>query len=263
MVAIRRLLALSLVLVVALACSSSKKGSGSTANKTAAQFCENFGKAACNATVVSKCSGGGDNIENCVSAQADFCMNALVKPLYYSNEHAKACLDYVKKAYEDAKLTADEVKVVRELADPCDKLIEGPGDVGAVCTTIYDCNTLVDLSCVMRAGETTGTCQVAEIVGGGFSCSQPNQICDTGFYCDGQNCLARPNTEGASCSAEIPCAEDFKCLGSATSAICTAKSDTGEDCTSNLDCKSGVCSGPICVELVELTHTDPFCADLR
>ncbi len=252
-------------LALPLGCSSSKKGKASSGFKTAAQFCDAVAKAACNETVVGKCSGGGTNVDNCIASQSSFCLNeALENSLYYSSANAKECVEAIKDAYADAKLTADEIKVAREFAGaPCDKMLTGSGDVGTACTKNYDCNTAEDLTCVIRPGQATGTCQVPQIVSGGFSCSEPHVVCDTGFYCDGQNCLARPSSEGAACSAALPCSEDFKCLGSDDSAVCTAKSDVGAACTTAVDCKSGVCSASVCVAQVELVTAEPFCADLR
>jgi hypothetical protein len=252
-----------LAVSLSASCSSSKRGSGSSANKTADQFCESFAKAACNDSVVSKCSGGGTDVDQCIASQSDFCMSALGIPEGYRSTHAQACLDAVRNAYKDAKLTADEVKVVRQLADPCDKLIAGPGGTGASCAAHYECNTVEGLSCVVRPGQPTGTCQIPEVVGGGFSCTAPQQVCEDAFYCNGQNCVARPSTEAAACAPEIPCTDDFKCIGSGTNSICTIKADAGGSCSADIDCKSGVCIG-VCVNEVELGPTVlPYCEDLR
>jgi hypothetical protein len=276
MALLRRVFPFLMLIPVAFACSGAKKAPGSSANKTAQSFCESFGKAACNDTVVSKCSGGGTDVDKCVASQAAFCMTMLEVPAFYSSENAKACLDAVTAAYKDAKLTAAEVQIVRELAAPCDKLIKGPGSTGSTCTSTTDCNALEDLSCVMRPGDAMGSCQVPEIVGGGISCAAPERVCEDSFYCNGQNCIERPKQAGAACAADIPCSADFTCVdtspGAGTNQPCSAASDscscgaranTGSACVVSDECKSGVCADDLCQELVELTAAADFCRQLR
>jgi hypothetical protein len=265
-----------MLIPVALACSGAKKAPGSSTNRTAQEFCESFGKAACNDTVVKNCSGGGTDVDKCVASQAAFCLSKLAMPAFYSSQNAKACLDAVAAAYKDAQLTADEVQIVRELAAPCDQLIKGPGGLGASCSRSEECNTLDDLSCVIRPGDTTGTCQVPEIVGGGISCSAPERVCEDGYYCNGSHCIERPNQSGAACAADIPCGADFSCIDQSPDAganqpcveggsecVCEPKLSTGSACTLSSECQSGVCAGKICQELVMLTAESAFCADLR
>jgi hypothetical protein len=277
MALLRRFIPVLMLIPVALACSGAKKAPGSTTNRTAEEFCESFGRSACNETVVSKCSGGGTDTDKCIASQAAFCMSKLESPAFYNSKNAKVCLNAVAEAYKDAKLSAAEVQVVRELAaPPCDQLIKGPGSLGSTCTRTQDCNTLEDLSCVIRPGDSTGSCQVPEIVGGGFSCTAPEKVCADGFYCNGQNCIEQPNQAGADCASDIPCGSGFNCIDTspdagtgqpcgaeASSCVCQAKISTGGACTLASECKSGVCAGKICQELVELTAEAAFCADLR
>lgn len=260
MAAFQRLFPFLVLSLLAAACSGSKKRATSGTNETAAQFCESFGKAACNDAVVSACSGGGTEVDKCVAKQQSFCLAALSRPEQYSSDNAAACLDAVTTAYEDGKLSADEIQVVREFAAPCDQLIRGPGALGISCFEPFDCNTLEGLTCVNKPGQ-PGTCQVPDVVQGGFTCTEPNQICAEGFYCDGQNCLARPGKVGDACDPDLkPCAADFNCAPDYT---CQARGDLGAGCDTGIDCKSGVCAANLCVQEVILSISEPLCQYLR
>ena len=265
MASLRRVLpGLFLAVCLSAACSSAKKRAGGSSNKTAAQFCESFGKAACNEAVVDACSGGGTDVEACISAQQNFCLSQLTRPEQYSADNAQACLDAVEAAYDDAKLSADEVEVVRNFGAPCNELIRGPGTEGMSCFQQFDCNTLEGLTCVKKVGQNAGTCQIPEIVGGGFSCTGQNQTCADGFYCDGTNCLAAPNQPGASCNPDsVPCSPEFNCLGTDPDYSCQPKGDLGASCTMPTDCKSSLCSVNTCVNQIILAFPEPICQDLR
>jgi hypothetical protein len=111
-----------------------------------------------------------------------------------------------------------------------------------------------------------GTCQIPVEVGGGFSCTQANETCAEGFYCNGSNCLAR-NGGGVSCNELSPCLEDFQCLGEPGSAVCVEKGNATATCIEDAECKSDICAknaagGGKCVEQVVLAPTELICADL-
>ena len=107
--------ALSSILLVCLAagCSSSQAGPGShDPYGDVGSFCEQWGKAACNKTVVTNCSAA--SADKCVATQKEYCL-ALVSPSGYSSKFAKQCIQAVHDAYADAKLTASEYQVVTSL----------------------------------------------------------------------------------------------------------------------------------------------------
>ena len=118
--------ALSAILLVCLAagCSSTKDGPGKTDPYVdVGAFCTQWGKAACNKDVVSNCSAS--DVDACVASQKEYCLG-LVSPSGYSSQYAKQCILAVHDAYADAKLTADEYKIVTSLGAPCDQLEKGP-----------------------------------------------------------------------------------------------------------------------------------------
>ncbi|MFO0568509.1 MAG: hypothetical protein U0263_22800 [Polyangiaceae bacterium] len=243
------------------ACGSSTKRSGNVYG-TEEAFCKEWAKAACNSKVVSACAAA--SVDTCVSKQSSYCLGLV--PPYYASKNAKGCIEKVKSAYSDAKLTAAEIAVVRDLGAPCDKLNQGPGKAGDTCSAPDECDSLANLTCIVKVGSSSGTCQVAKEVGGGFSCTAVDETCAVGFYCDGQNCIAKKGG-GQTCTEEIPCLEDFQCLGATGDMKCVAKGDTAATCTEDAQCKSGMCAKPAtgsgkCVDSVVLTPTDPICQTL-
>lgn len=250
-------------LFASLACSSEKDGPGVVdPYKTPEGFCEQWAKAACNDTVVTKCSGGSKEVEPCLQAQAAFCLGAL--PANYDSKNGKTCVEAVRKAYLDAKLTAAEIPLVVSFAAPCDQLSKGPGSAGDSCKQRSDCNTLAGLDCILKGGQVDGTCQVPVAVSGGDPCDDPAQVCPDTHYCDGSNCLTRIK-EGQPCDLDKPCAQDLIC---ATAGTCVPKVPNTGTCSANSECQSGVCAfgkgatTGTCVAELELTVTAAICDDL-
>lgn len=262
----RRLSVFFILCLGFVACSSEKSGKAAVDPfATPQSFCTKWAEAACNATVVDKCSGGGSDVDACVQSQSTFCLTAL--PANYDSENAKACVESVKNAFKDAKLTADEVKVVRNFAEPCNALSLGPIPAGGTCAQRSDCNTLEDYDCIIRPGETTGTCQIPIAVSGGDPCTNPEQICPDTHYCDGNNCLTRVAAGGA-CDETKPCGQAFRCQDVNGNLTCVAKGAAASNCTEDSECSSGVCAFGIggsigkCVNELELGVTVSLCEDL-
>jgi hypothetical protein len=259
----RVLLPLALV-TVAVSCSGSKHGSSSNPYGTEQKFCEQWAKAACNAKVVAACAAA--SVASCVDNGTTYCMG-LVAP-HYNPKYAKQCIDAVRTAFADAKLTAEELATVRDMAAPCDRLNEGPLGEGDQCSASDQCDALVGdlgLRCIVKSGQTFGTCAEPVEVGGGFSCAAPNQVCVSGFYCDGSNCLAAKG-EGEACDT-APCADGFDCQDVSGSLQCVAKLKATDACSADEQCASGICAKSVngtgkCVDSVVLSPTDPMCSYL-
>ncbi|MBX3125643.1 MAG: hypothetical protein KF718_02965 [Polyangiaceae bacterium] len=256
---------ISLLLAV-VACSSKKDGElAVNPYATEHSFCTQWAKAACNPAVVGKCSGGGADTDACVQSQTNYCLANL--PDNYAPDDAKACVEYVKSAYQDAKLTAAELAVVRDFGAPCNTLSRGPIGAGSACVKRSDCDTVDGFDCIVRPGEPSGTCQLPVTVGGGDPCGEPQLICPSTHYCDGNNCLTRIK-EGSACSETQPCAESLRCSEVNGSSICVAKSAGATNCASNDECSSGVCAFGIgasvgkCVAELDLGVTVSQCEDL-
>lgn len=272
-----RPLALFVILLLApIACSAKKDTLEGDKFADVQSFCGEWGNRACNDQVVSRCAAEGKDA--CVSAQQSFC-ETLVPDGRYSSLTASACLDAVAAAYADAVLTADERDTVRLLGTPCDKIVSGSVGKDGECTEDGDCNRDVDLSCVKKAGATTGKCEKPATVGGGISCTDPEVTCEEGFYCDGSHCVEAVG-EGETCSETVPCNPEFQCLtaagtpvgtsadGGASSGTCQARKKVGGACQTDADCLSRICAprvnsaSGVCAEQILLTPSEPLCIDL-
>ncbi|MEZ4227213.1 MAG: hypothetical protein R3B13_40110 [Polyangiaceae bacterium] len=247
-------------------CSSEKSGTPAVdPYRSEESFCGEWAKAACNKTVVDKCSGGGDDTEACVQKQSSFCLAAL--PANYASKNAKACVEAVKKAYSDAKLTAEELQLVRTFAEPCDELSQGPKAEHDTCTRSSDCDTVAGFRCIIRPGDAEGSCETPVIASGGDPCADANVTCAETHYCDGSNCLTKA-AEGKACDASVPCAPGLRCADMSGTFTCVSKAGTGATCATDDDCTSGVCakgsgaSEGKCVETLDLGVTVSVCDDL-
>lgn len=252
-------------LVVACGGSEPGPGTGSSSLNTANSFCKAWGTAACNASVVDAC--GADEAEACVTSQQSFCLDLL--PYGYDPKYAQECIDAVEAAYADADLSAEELAVVLQLAAPCDRLIKGAGEAGATCAEDTDCNTLVDLRCVIKAGQSEGTCQVPVEVGGGDRCSGADQVCAAGYYCSGNNCIAHKEV-GEECASDDECSPENRCTATVDAAgECVERLDEAEPCTADAECQSNLCAMArgategVCVSDIRLSAVIPLCQDLR
>ena len=236
---------------------------------TVSEFCEAWGQAACNSTVVNHCSGMTTTTEltqACVLAQQKFC-ETIVPDTGYDSAQAKTCLDAVSAAYSDATLNGTEIATVRDLGAPCNHLIKGPIAMGGTCTKDTDCDTVDNVLCVMKAG--VGACVIPKVVDNGTDCTAPEAACNPGFYCDGSNCVAQ-HLENKSCTADYECATGLACTGvtaTSTSGTCTMPV-AATMCTLDTDCETGVCdiatgmTTGLCTQQIILTPTDSLCGDL-
>jgi hypothetical protein len=229
-------------------------------------FCDAWAEAACQQTVVDACNAA--SVEDCMAPQKEFCLAKL--PAKYSSKQAKACIAAVKAAYKDADLTADEIQVVRYLADPCNQLSAGTSEQGESCSENDDCNTAAGLSCILKLGASDGTCEEPEVVDPGADCSDDAQICDEEHYCNGENCVAYKKIGGA-CEGDYQCNPADRCVipADADMGECTARVEPSGPCLTDDDCQSHYCvresstSEGECASKIRLSITDPLCDDLH
>ncbi|MCA9646095.1 MAG: hypothetical protein KC492_35640, partial [Myxococcales bacterium] len=229
------------------ACSDTKSSGNSLSGRDG--FCQSWANAACNDAVVKACSGDGADPADCQATQSAACLSAVGDS--YDSTNAKSCIDAVKKAYQDAKLSRADVDVLELKSGACAELFKGTKEEGDSCSNDAECDTISGYRCI---GESP-TCQIPAEVGGGGKCSDPAAVCASGFYCDGTNCLQAVGV-GQSCVDE-PCTEDLLCLAG----TCTAKTADVQDCSKNDDCQSGLCDVPrgastgLCVTSFDLAVT--------
>lgn len=230
-------------------------GSGSDEDPvvTRSDFCDQWAEAACSEEVVSVCQAA--SVDACRSSQKAACLEAL--PTNFIDRGVPVCIHAVHRAYEDADLTADELDVVLRFGGPCSDVVIG-GETGMMCEKDTDCEPALD--CVLK-DEAVGTCEDAVTIEPGFSCSEPEEKCEEGFYCNGSNCIAALD-EGDDCLNDAQCGSDMYC-----DEICTQKVALNEECDSDGDCNSGLCYSNgeerTCLDRLRLSPAEPLCADLK
>ncbi len=212
-------------------------------NATVGSFCENWAKAACSANVVLACSGAAKIdaalTDACVNRQRGFC-EGLVPAKGYSSQFASQCLNAVKRAYSDARLTAPETATVRHRGDPCNHLIKGTQGAGESCSSDDDCDTLENYLCVSKTGE--GSCQIPTVVDNGDSCAAPSATCHVGYYCGLDDTCVPSKTAARSALPISECATGLDC--DPDSATCTARV-SAVHCSKDDDCATAVCEIPV------------------
>jgi hypothetical protein len=243
--------------------------SADAAFRNATSFCNQWAKAACNSKVVMRCNQPSAN--DCIENQSAFCETLV--PAGYSSKNAQECIDAVKKAYADAELIGDELTLVLRLGGACSHLIAGPGKAGDACSVRTDCDTVHNYDCVIKSGDTMGSCEIPVLKSAGDACDDAQAVCEQGSYCaalaDGSGSVcAASKAEGKTCHANAECDPSTLCsiADGDTSGTCKPKLDLGADCTADTDCASGFCyttaDSSICAnDLVVATGT-PLCDDL-
>jgi hypothetical protein len=115
----------------------------------------------------------------------------------------------------------------------------------------------------MKGSERAGTCQKPISVGAGRDCSAPEKVCDSGFYCNGENCIeSKPS--GRDCLHQEECASGLFCNEDGK---CQSGRKVSEPCESDVECQSGICLSDgeqtVCTDRVVLARSEPICDTLR
>jgi hypothetical protein len=254
----------SLGLAFLAGCSSDEPGPKKLEDnslRTEASFCQAWARAACNEDVVGNCDEVSESA--CVDRQATFCEDLV--PAGYTATNAAECIEAVGDAYADAELDAAELDVVLRLGGACSRLIAGPYEEGESCGEPNDCDTVRGYTCVIKAGEETGTCQEPQFQGKGEPCDALAMVCEEGAYCDGENCLVT-KAEGQRCTYDAMCEDGTRCVipVDATEGVCEPKLANRVDCTADAECASGIClpSTMKCQANIVLTAESSLCLDL-
>ena len=252
-----------LYLLGASSCSSTEDAQDP--NATVSGFCGNWAKAACSSAVVEACAGvekaDASATDSCVMTQRVFC-EGLLPTRGYSSLKATQCLNAVQNAYKDARLTAEEIDIVRHRGEPCNHLIKGPQGEGESCASDDDCDTLKDYVCVMKNGE--GSCQIPTLVANGNSCTAKGAACNPGYYCGVDEACVQSKAVGKTCAADFECQTGLVC----DAEKCSEKVSPAK-CTQDDDCTTNVCDIPVnstsgmCVSMITLSASSGVCEDLR
>jgi hypothetical protein len=184
-------------------------------------------------------------------------------PAGFSDAKGNACIDAVRAAYQDGDLQGDELSVVFNLSGPCSGIVKGPGEVGDKCDSSRDCNAPAGLECVKKGSDDDGTCQKPVVVGAGRDCTGDAKICDTGFYCNGENCV-EAKASGRDCAQQEECASGLFCNDEGK---CQTGRKISEPCESDIECQTGICltadEETVCTDRVVLARSEPICDTLR
>jgi hypothetical protein len=239
------------------ACSSSEDDEPNTPES----FCARWARAACSPEVVSACQAA--DASDCQASQVEFCLDAL-PAAGFSGAKADQCLDAVESAYEDADITSDEIHTVLRFAAPCDQLVRGLRAEGEECDSRSDCDAPRGFDCVFKGDTSTGTCQLPETIGAGRDCSAANAVCEAGFYCNGENCIAGEDV-GDPCTYHAQCGPAGYC---GLTSVCQPRASVGSSCGFDEQCASGVCyqfsaTEQVCTDRLRLSRSEPICEDLR
>jgi hypothetical protein len=243
-----------------------------------ADFCSGWAISACSQATVDACQAA--SVEACRATQQDVCLE-LIGDDFIDNEW-EACLNGIELAYQDADLTASELKLTA-MGGACANVVSGPGDEGDDCDEDRDCDRQSDLECVFRDGAAMGTCQVPEEIGAGRQCNDPEDVCVDDFFCSMDYCLARYE-DGESCTHSGQCNSDAFCNldrsaadagspdggspGGGSAGVCEARHPTNDPCTADEQCQSGICyqfasDERVCINRLRLSRSEPICATLR
>jgi hypothetical protein len=223
-------------------------------------YCNGRAQAECSQEVISAC--GIPNASTCTAKRQEACMASAPAGTYNSNG-AETCINVVRTAFADARLSAQEN---RNVVDTCAAVFEGPGLANNACKKDSECKMNGGLRCVLRGGSDTGTCQIPQRVMGGGVCSAPNQLCAAGFHCGPTDHCDINSQVGEPCNDVLPCVESARCT---LSGQCEKKLDDGSVCTSDGECLNSLCargtSSPQgrCVAVMALAVNEPFCVDAR
>jgi hypothetical protein len=122
--------------------------------------------------------------------------------------------------------------------------------------------------CVIKPGETAGTCQAPDEVPTGDLCRADDAVCGSDDYCDPNTdrCITRLSSEP--CPFDDACPADYRCdiAAEETEGVCEPRLSNGDDCIANEECASGICLGAtskVCASNVVLTVESSLCDTLR
>jgi len=234
-------------------------GGGGGGEVTRDSFCEERAQQECE-TMVEFC---GLTASTCVEERKAACNaragNQATPRRIFKPENRSACLSEVKRAYSDDGITADQWN---RMFEACDRVWEGSGSLSgnngtsSICEEPLDC--LPQFICSFRD---TGFCSEEIEVGRGQFCNNPGETCPDAQFCkkttSGQwQCVDRGGN-GAQCSDDEPCLDEFRCF----SGQCSAKLADGEPCDLNVECTNGLCEPfrKVCASIIRFAPGGPQC----
>ncbi|HEY8038860.1 MAG TPA: hypothetical protein VIF15_03670, partial [Polyangiaceae bacterium] len=155
----------------------------------------------------------------------------------YHSDKVQSCIDALNSAFGNS---ASSVKYAQlsgsgSFTDICEHVFVGTAGNGATCQTNYDCTDSSEI-CATVPGLGSSQCAKPTPKNVGDACADPGDQCSGDSYCASTagglpKCIAAA-TDGAACSASIPCIASDHC----SSGICAVKGGPGSACSIDSDC---------------------------
>jgi hypothetical protein len=227
-------------------------------------FCAARAKAECNDKVVKGCKSRTK--DGCVAARKASCQSSVPQGVRYDAGAAGSCIAAVTDAYSDAMLSPEETKRLAEVCGP--KVFVGKGTARDRCTSDWDCDASIGLSCLKSWGKDEGMCLVPHRVETASACDGEADVCPLDSFCDDQTKVCVPkHAPGETCQPGlILCMDTAVCAGGGPfGGGCKDKLSLGETCRLDEDCKDGLCEKPTgapmgsCAAALELTPLSAAC----
>jgi hypothetical protein len=212
-------------------------------------FCGAIAEAQCTEEIVLNCPLPSKDeckaaVQNaCVNQNADVTKNQQL--VYYKPKKADACVDAIKTAYTDSKVTAAEWTTFR---DKCAPVFSAQKGSGFPCTSDIDCDLDADLFC-WKSAPGQGTCEKMIPVSGGGSCTAPGSACSETQYCNPtvSACIDIKKNGGDPCDPDVdPCPPGG--VGGAVceddgsgNRTCQAVHKVSQPCTADEQCETRFC----------------------
>jgi len=253
-----------------IAAEPSDAGMGPDASPSLAtveDFCAARAAAECTTVAMQQCDA--PSAMTCQTARAANCAMQVPEGTTYQPSAAPACLAAVTAVYSTGTVTTSGQAAMDSACGT--PVFAGPGGPRTPCTSDYDCNSAMGLSCVTPTGQTTAKCLVPNVVANGGPCPDEQDVCSDDYYCNPQSLqCVHDALLNQSCGAGwTPCSGGLVCSGSGPFSSCTANGKLGAACQLGTDCASGLCDKLTdqamgnCVNQIVLSSLDSLCATFK
>jgi hypothetical protein len=214
--------------VVLVACSGDSAGEK---YPDAASFCNAKAAEECTAQA-ALCGATVDACKTKVSAACQAAGNSVGGGRTYKASSAEGCINKTHDLFNQKTFTSDQEK---DWTNVCERVFAGTKVSNTPCQSDYEC--VDQLVC------DKGVCANKVEKNQGEGCSNAGEVCAKGSYCGNQGqlkfCLPK-KANGDICSADAPCLETLRCVGS-----CSDKLNIGDVCGTDDDCKE-ISTPPYC-----------------
>jgi hypothetical protein len=234
---------------------------------TLSGFCAARAAAECSAAVLSACALTSQSA--CRTVRLKACLASVPPGTTYQPSEAAACLAAVTETYATSTVTPAALAAEATACGPT--LFAGAGTPEAPCSTDYDCDSAMNLSCIVPTpipSSGMGECLVPNVVSAGGDCSPKGSVCTGGTYCDPAGLVCdtdAPLYAGCNPPDGYPCAAGLVCQDTGSPFATCIVSQNGTACQTATDCSSNLCDTTVgdesgqCAASITLSPTDSMC----